>query len=70
MHGEGRIIVYDNDGQMILEYKGGFHKGFFHGQGTYKKSDGTHYTGDFVNSLRQGHGTMSAIQKEEQSYIP
>ena len=52
MDGHGKI-TYDNG-----TYEGDFKNGYFHGQGTYTKADGTWiYKGSYENGYRNGSGT-------------
>lgn len=62
MDGHGKI-TYDNG-----TYEGDFKNGYFHGQGTYTKADGTWiYKGSFENGYKNGSGT-EYWPKEKRKY--
>lgn len=53
---------------MLLDYRGTFKQGKFHGFGSCSKQDGVLYTGEFVENMRHGQGTL--ITYEQDKYLP
>ena len=40
------------------EYHGGFHKGLYHGDGTFRWSSGDYYSGEWTHGKKNGTGVM------------
>ena len=64
-------LLMDGHGKITYEngtYEGDFKNGYFHGQGTYTKADGTWiYKGSFENGVKNGSGT-EYWPKEKRKY--
>jgi len=53
------------DGSLQCHYKGYFHEGCRHGDGTFECCDGKKYTGAWVRNSRAGYGRMEMIPELE-----
>jgi hypothetical protein len=61
----GSLHIFHPDGRLKLFYYGSFKKGKFHEKGVLEE-DGTKFTGDFKEGMKEGHGKM--IEKDLSEY--